>query len=93
MLLRYSLHLIRSPAEEARYAATHVGQASWAVGPYRCAECAWFADAAPSTGVCVKFERLMDADGIRIPGSALSCRFFEPAQSETALTEPAPEAA
>ena len=91
MLLRYSRRLIRSPTEEVKYSQTHIGQASWAIGPKTCGECVFFCDETSTTGLCAKYEHLMGCDGIRFPGSARACRFYTP--SAAVESEPAPEAA
>jgi hypothetical protein len=80
--LQYDQSLVRDQRETARYDRTHKGQASWAIGPQACGDCALFADKKRGGGLCGKYRQLMrGVDGPRLPSTALCCRFFELAQS------------
>jgi hypothetical protein len=80
--LQYDRGLVRDQRETARYDRTHKGQASWAIGPQACGDCALFADKKRGGGLCGKYRQLMrGVDGPRLPSTALCCRFFEFAQS------------
>jgi hypothetical protein len=76
MRLNYNRHLFRSAEEEAQYGQTHIGQASWALGPDTCFDCTLFYDVTRNGGLCRKFEELTGREGIRFPGAAPACRFW-----------------
>jgi hypothetical protein len=73
---------------EALARATVPGQASWAVGPQTCSECASWTNCGRSTKAgalkpraCEKFRQLMGKIGPAIPDKTLACKFFEAIQS------------
>jgi hypothetical protein len=90
--LKYNRHLIRSNEEDSTYNQTHIGQASWAVGPHTCSACEFFCEETALSGICAKFETLMASDGVLIPRSAASCRFFRTVELRVEPDEPLPAA-
>jgi alpha-glutamyl/putrescinyl thymine pyrophosphorylase clade 1 len=88
---RRNEHLTAAEAHELDIVRrrTYRGQASWAIGPYRCRECIYWNDVGghhrlSPTRTCAKYYELMNRTrGAAVPASAFSCRFFKPTSEQS----------
>lgn len=72
------LHLVEDEDMSQKRRDTWAGQASWAIGPYRCDECVFFKRRG-DRGSCRKARQAI-GNPIRMdnfPPDALSCRYFD----------------